>query len=235
MNVRSFTYEGFELGKAPIEVLEMPKHVPIAAPAPRPMFTTEEIELAKTLAREEGTREGYEKAKAEFDEKQTGIEAVEKAASEQLAQNISLQLTVLADESRTSKQKFSERMGQLALEIARKVSGDVEDSVVEAGISAIIKESVGKLDADDRINIYLSAKNSESLNDKFTGATVSVDEKMESGDFRIEWNNGYAERDVKKLWKAISEICSRHSSLEENEIQEVTEVTTTEQNITKEV
>ncbi len=221
MNVKSFTYQGFESDVlSQVQTYEAPKLAPVPAPAPRPMFTTEEIELAKTLAREEGMREGYDKAKNELDEKLAGVEAAEKAALDKLVENIGVQLTVMAQESTNNKHKFSERLGQLALSIARKVSGDVADKAIEAGIAEIIKESVGKLDSNDKINVYLSAKNSTALNDKFTGAAVSVDDKMEAGDFRIEWQNGFAERDVKKLWESISEICGRHSSLEEEETKQ---------------
>ena len=94
------------------------------------------------------------------------------------------------------------------------------DQAIEAGISAIIKESIGKLGTADKINIYLNPKNSNALNGKFTGATVSVDEKLELGDFRLEWHNGFAERDVKNLWETVGEICSRHSFLEENNLTE---------------
>lgn len=234
MNVKTFTYQGFDSELPTMQAFDAPSAVlaPVAAPAPRPMFTTEDMELAKTLAREEGAREAYEKAKKEFDDKQASAEAAEQQIIGQLLQNINIQMQVMIDEAKNSKQKFSDRLAQLALSIAEKVSGDVvADKTVEAGIAVIIKESIGKLDQDEKINIYLNAKNAAALNDKFTPHAVIVDENLQPGDFRVEWNNGYAERDVKKLWKSISEICSRHSSLEENETEEQ-KITNNETNTT---
>lgn len=222
MNVRSFTYQGFESGShdvaANTQKLELKPIVQEQEViAPRPMFTTEDMELAKTLAREEGIREGAEAAKKQFEQEKLTADAQSKAAAEQAITGINLQLQALLAESQANKQKFSDRMGQLALSIAQKVCGDVSAKIVEEQIANIIKESLEKIDSKDEVKIFVNNENVQHLNDKFTGAAVNGDQKMQAGDFRIEWKNGFAERDIKKLWKSIGEICSRHSSLEENE------------------
>ena len=231
MNVRSYNYEGFDFAAKAIESFDAPKaaHIPIQAPAPRPMFTTEDVELAKSLAREEGIREGQEHAKKQYEEEKNSSEAQIALTSAQALEKINAKLAELSEESESSRARFSERVGQLALAIAQKVCGDVSTEIIEKQISVIINESVARLDGADKIKIHLNAKNAAHLNNKFTIGEVVEDEKMQLGDFRIEWQNGFAQRDVKKLWQSISEICSRQSSLEENEPEELQEQTITKE------
>ncbi len=225
MAIKTFTYQGFEelfveaanLNEAAAKIEAVGAVTELRH---QPIFTAEEMEMAKTLAKVDGIKEGYEQAKKDFEEEKLKSADTDKARTLELIEKINFEISVLNFRGQTAKQKFMEKIGQLALGIAKKVCGSISDQVIEKEISAIINESVGKLDTIKGVKIYLNQQNALNLNDKFTQGTVNVDENMQLGEFRIEWQNGFAERDVKKLWKTIEEICGRHSSLEENETKQ---------------
>ena len=87
MNIKQFTYEIFDTmasagsfvadsikSKTKQDTTEpLPEVQQELAPPPAPTFSAEEVELAKNLAREEGVSQGYDNAKAQFEQQQAEI------------------------------------------------------------------------------------------------------------------------------------------------------------------
>lgn len=222
MNIRAFTYEalgGFEevgfVESAPKKSAKdiVPEEVRIEE-VPEiivPTFSQEDIDLAKSLALEEGIRQGYDEAKARFeaDKKEAEIKTSE------LLEKLNFQIAALAKNSEQNKKNTTDEIAKIAFAIAKSVCSKVPNQYIEEEIHSIINQSLDKFDRGEKVKIWLNPKNAADLNDKFTHAELNSDESLELGDFRIEWSNGFAQRSIKKLWEEVETVINRHSSFDE--------------------
>ncbi len=255
MNIRAFTYEHFEsftdadFGESLHEMREAvatgkiipPEMKPEIPPEtqPEPSFTQQELEIAKSLAREEGIREGLEQAKKKYEEEKLANDN----KTNEVLDKLNLLIASMIDSVEQRKQKTTEQIARISFAIAKSVCGRLPEDVVQAEIQSVIDESLKKFDRKEPIKIWLNPKNVADLNDKFTQAEVNGDEVLEPGDFRIEWNNGFAHRSLKKLWNEVEATISRHSTSPheseeaepaEGKTGDLTPAENTEQQITEE-
>ncbi len=224
MNIKQFTYEIFDgvantaniagsyiaesfksksrqdaTGTQTEEVIEQ-------APPAAPTFSAEELEVAKGLAREEGITQGYEQAKKQFEEKQVEKET---KISELLA-GLGAEISRIGAEIESRKEVLTRDLADLAVSLARQICNNLPEETIKSQMESLIKESLATLDDGQKVKITLSPNNAQELNGKFTGAELKTDESLANGDFRIEWQNGYLERDTKKLWSNMEGILSKH-------------------------
>lgn len=222
MNIRAFTYEalgdfeavGFvesaprksnkEVVAEEVKVEEIPEIVV-------PTFSQEELDLAKSLAREEGLRQGYDEAKAKFEEDKKASDT----KTSELLDKLNFQIATLAKQSEQKKKTTTDEIAKIAFSIAKSVCSKVPNQYIEEEIHSIINQSLDKFDRGEKVKIWLNPKNAADLNDKFTHAELNSDEGLELGDFRIEWTNGFAERNMKKLWEEVEATIGRHSVFDE--------------------
>jgi flagellar biosynthesis/type III secretory pathway protein FliH len=228
MNIKAFTYEIFgdfedvaftenapkkSLGEVAPEV-----KAEVAPEVIAPTFSQEEVEMAKNLAREEGIRQGYEEARIKFEEDKKANDA----KATELLDKLNFQIAGLAKQNEQKKKNTTDEIAKIAFSIAKTVCGKMPNQYIEEEIRSIINQSLEKFDRGEKVKIWLNPKNAADLNDKFTHAELNSDEGLELGDFRIEWNNGFAERNMKKLWEEVEATISRHSSFDEEQFNEET-------------
>ena len=218
-SVKNFTYQGFDdFNVAPIVavVIPQPEIAEFTAPVSQPIFTVEDMELAKTLARDEGVQMGRKEAEKDFAAGVTAAEVEEEVRIADLLEKINIQLMELNLKSAVSNEKLINETSEVAISIAKKVCGKITLGMLESDVGVLIEELKDKLGDNEIVNIFLHPENFAELNSKFTNASLNMDEKIAVGDFRVEWKNGFAEKNLVNLWKTIEEVCSRHSAVEEN-------------------
>lgn len=183
-------------------------------PTPPPKLITE---AEVNAARKEGYDEGYKEASAAIEAQHDKETEKREEAIKSLLEVIANRITLAAEEQiayRDSKQKV---LGQLAVAVARKVAGDAVKSDPQIEVEAILKECMPLVVNEARLTIVVSEKLRDALKLKldslrqllpgFTGdLVVEANADMGEADCRVEWKNGYAERDTEKLWNEIQTI-----------------------------
>ena len=222
MNIRQFTYEIFDgvaskaniagsyiadsmLSKTKQEATNIQPELVEQAP-PVPTFSAEELELAKVLAKEEGINAGYEQAKKQFEEQR----AEKETKLAEVINGLASEISRINTEMETRRDLLTREMADLALSLARQICDNLPVDTLSTQLESLIKESLATLEGGQKIKITLNPRNAAELNNKFTGAELKTEEGMALGDFRIEWQNGYLERDTKKLWGNMESLLSKH-------------------------
>lgn len=221
MNIKQFTYEIFDSlthggSKAGSFVTDLKSKRQDAnniqpgtdeqAPPQAQTFSADEVELAKNLAREEGISQGYAQAKKQAEEQNAEKET-----------KIASVVAALATEIERVNNKIDERkslltaeFSDIAVSLAKQICNNLPSDAMLTQTQSLIKEALDSLDDSQRIKITLSPKNAAELNGKFTGVELKPLAEIAEGDFRIEWQNGYLERDTQKLWDNMQAVLSKH-------------------------
>lgn len=218
MNIKQFTYEIFDgvasagsfladsIKSKRQEANDIQPEIAAEAPPPAPTFSADEVEIAKNLAREEGIQQGYAQAKKQFEEQQAEKET--KLASVVAA--LATEIERVNAKINERKSLFTSEFAEIGVSLAKQIVGNLPEETLKAQTEALIKESLSGFDDDQKIKITLSPKNAAELNGKFTGVELKASQEIADGDFRIEWQNGYLERDTEKLWNNMQNILSKH-------------------------
>ena len=243
MNIRQFTYEIFDgvantaniAGSYITESFKskkqeatniQPEQALEQAPPQAPTFSAEELEVARNLAREEGISQGYDQAKKQFEERQAAADT----RLGELVNNLGAEIQRISGEVETRKNLLSRDFADLALSLAKQICENLPEATLTVQLESLIKESLATLDEGQKIKITVNPKNAAELNGKFTGVELKTAEELAPGDFRIEWQNGYLERDTKKLWGNMEQILSKHFATTETTEENNPSVEQTEEN-----
>jgi len=215
-NIKPFFYEvldgfasagGIISAKLPKEVVaEEKEQEQELAPPLAPTFSLEELEIAKNLAHEEGISKGYADAKAAFEREQ---EEKNTKLSELTAKLLE-QVALMNEQIRQRQSLLSKEFADMAISAAKIVCNNIDESTYSGQLEGYIKQSLEQASDAGNIKIFLNPKNATELNDKFTGMAVNANEEIAIGDFRIEWQNGYSERDTSKIWEGLEQIMTKH-------------------------
>jgi flagellar assembly protein FliH len=166
--------------------------------------------LAK--GRIEGDATGYGRAKSEIE---YDIQAV-MAVCAQISGNLNSTMQMFEESLKQSAQYAS----MLALGVARKMMGDVPESQA-AQIQAFIGENLQSLYTTPSLRVIVAESIHKPISEKMAliarqssyrgEIEVAIDEAMQTGDCRIEWKNGIAERDVSEIWRVIENTINAYS------------------------
>lgn len=181
-------------------------------PAVKLHFTKTEMETAEQQAYARGLQEGQAAGSAQA--KQENAEREQELAT--ALRSMSGQLVSLILHYQNFLQQQRVETTKLALSVARKAAGQALEKVPMPEIEHLLSELLDMLVAQPEITITVKSdlqplakkRIEEALAaEGFKGTcTVKGEAAMPSGDCRIEWDNGKAERDSQALWTKIEEI-----------------------------
>ena len=190
-------------GPEPIDISEEVEPEP-----PPPTFTEEDISLAREAAYEEGRRQGQAEAAA--------------AADQQTAQalaTIAAQMDDLAHRQAEANDEAARNAVRVALAAFKKMLPSLADATAIDEIVRVVGEVVGQVLDEPRIMVRVSQALAEPLRARldevadahgFEGRVVlQPDARLPSGDCRIEWTDGGAQRDQARLASEIEATIER--------------------------
>jgi len=178
------------------------------APPPPPLFTEEDISVARDMAFEEGRRRGLTEA-ADTATQQTSV-ALAAIAS---------QMTDLAARQAEAADEASRNAVKVALAAFKKMLPSLADATAIDEIVRVVGEVVGQVLDEPRIIVRVATSLAEPLRERldevadshgFEGRVVlQPDARLASGDCRIEWADGGAQRDQARLAADIEATIER--------------------------
>ena len=192
-------------GPAPIDISEdeVEEDLP-----PAVMFNEEELSLAREAAYEEGRRQGL-------------AEAAE-AAAQQTAQAltaIAAQLDGLAQCQAEANDEAARNAVRVALAAFKKMLPSIAESTAMDEVVRVVGEVVAQVLDEPRIIVRVNQDLAEALRERldavadahgFEGRVVlQPDSRLLSGDCRIEWTDGGAQRDQARLAAEIEASIER--------------------------
>lgn len=210
MQVKKFIYEYLDIGEAgilasgnndnrPVLEADLVPDVPFVDNTPKPVYTEEEMQLGKNLSKDEGIRMGQELAKSQF------LDSEAKKTEELMAlvQKLEAQIAETTAETQGKVSGLVEKLKIVALAAAKKVTGAEGNAELLEGY---IGEQLKKLSSKGEMKIIVNPASADLLAGKFKAAQVTADENVTAGDFRIEWDGGFAERNADAIWKEVEDI-----------------------------
>jgi flagellar assembly protein FliH len=172
-------------------------------------FTEDEMEAARTAAREEGFAAGMDRAR-DMAEQQIAL-----SLEQLLGQTGQLQ-QAMAEEFDTSRAEA----GRLALEISGKLAPALVARQPLAETEALMSDCLSHLNAPPFLSVHIAPELADDLRqrlDHFTeqhgyGGTIKVLEGtgMTPGDCRISWNNGSVQRNSAGISAKIEAAINRY-------------------------
>lgn len=179
-----------------------------AAEPPPPTFNEEELEAVRRNAFDEGRAAGL----AEAEQAQGRRLAEMVAALPQHLQNLAVEIESQADARRRSTL-------EAAVTVVRKLFPHLaRDSGLDE-VCAVIDSCLERLRDEPRLVIRCADADLDALKERveasvqrsgFEGKLVFLaDETVASGDVRVEWADGGAERNQADLWKEIDAVIAR--------------------------
>lgn len=187
------------------EQLAVPEDAP---PEPPPMFSEEELGMARDMAFEDGRRHGYvEGAEA------AGIHAV--SALDALAKG----LDYLAAQQAEANAQIQKDAVRLAMAVLRRVLPATAAKYAFDEVTHMVEEVVSHVLDEPRIIIRVVESLVDPVRERMTEVALShgfegrvvvqADPRVDLGDVRVEWTDGGAERDMGRLMAEIEEIVER--------------------------
>lgn len=177
-------------------------------PPPPPTFSEEELELV----REQAFKAGHE----------AGLQEVEAASAQALAaamSGIEEQMCSLASVQATANEEILSDAVEVSLAVVRKLLPEQTRRHALDEIEGVIRECLEQLDHGIRVTVRVNPAHLDEIRDKieeivqavaFEGKiTCTADPRLAEGDCRVEWGDGGAERDQKRLWDEIDAILAR--------------------------
>lgn len=175
---------------------------------PAPTFSEEELAAARQAAFAEGKAAGI--AEAETCHAARLADAVESLPPQiaQIAQDVAAE----ADARRRDSL-------EAALTVIRKLFPQLARAHGLDEVHAIIEQCLERLRDEPRVVIRCADADLDALRERAEHATVRsgfegklvflADERLASGDLRVEWADGGAERDQSRLWQEIDAVIAR--------------------------
>lgn len=190
------------LNAAVAEVAQDVAAEPVAEEIIAPSFSEEEMELAKKLAKEEGIREGIAQANEQFDKAAT--EAQTKAND--LLGKINSQLPLLAKSLSENYENIQKASINLAHRISKKTLGEKQAEAIAEEIETEIRDALKKISDKDGLKLVVNSELFEQFEGKFNDIELAADEAILPTDFKIEWQNGFAQKKTDVIWEEIDQI-----------------------------
>lgn len=179
---------------------------------PAPTFSEAEMEDAKKRAWDDAMAEGLRQGRAEA---MAGLGEVQN----RLLEAVSAKLADLLTEQAARFTQSRDLTLQIALTIARKLLPGYTQSHGLGEIEAMVANVLNELVAEPRLVVHVADSQLDTVTIKiqreverrgFAGKVVFMgDPNMGPADCRIEWADGGAERDMKRLWAEVDRITAQ--------------------------
>lgn len=181
---------------------------PEPEPPPPPMFTEEELAFARDAAYEEGRQAGDAEAQ----------QRTERLTANTLAA-LSDQMSGLFRQQEEANDANARTAVRVAMAVLKKVLPAACESHGFAEVTRVVEEVVGHLLDEPRIIVKVGEALVEPVRERleavcqshgFEGrVVVQPDTRLRSGDCRVEWTDGGAERDQARLMEEIEATVER--------------------------
>ena len=177
-------------------------------PPPAPMFTEEDISLARDTAFEDGRRQGMAEA----------ADTADQQAADALAA-IARQLDELGRQQEAANDEAARNAVRVAIAAFKKMLPAAAEVSAFEEVARVVAEVVGQVLDEPRIIVRVADQLTEPLRGRleevaeahgFEGrVVVQADARLVIGDCRIEWTDGGAERDQARLQAEIESSIER--------------------------
>lgn len=181
-----------------------------------PVFSEEE--LAK--AREEGRREGYIQGKVDAETAFNHALREQQQSLALLVSDLMSRIDVEVGHIQQMHEQQRKEVGTLVLLLAKKLVGNALTSQPLGALEPTIAECMTLLQGQAHVSIAVEPALVETVRSYVAvhareGRMVEViaDDKLSSGDCRIQWPGGKAERNQGALWREAERIIARTMSL----------------------
>ncbi len=185
----------------------------IELPPPPPLFTEQELQNARNEGHAKGMQEGGLAAQAKLDKEA----AAREESIHSLLEVIANRITIAAESHTAYLKQQQETVSKLVLAVAQKIAGDALKREPYANVESLMLECMGMINGEAKVMVVVSPARSEGLRQRidtlkpmlqgFEGEiAVGEDEALSDHDCRVEWKNGYGERNTDILWKKIEAI-----------------------------
>ena len=174
------------------------------------------LQTVKMEAEKQAYKNGYDAAKAEISvETKTQEEAIKN-----ILETLSNRITLAAEDNKKQLDSQQEKLTQISLAIAKKVAGDALKNEPYNNIKMVVKECLGLIIDEPKIVIGVSAQFAVGLKQRVDNLRISlqgfngdiiIEENPNIADYdaRVEWKNGFAERNTDAIWKEIEQVILR--------------------------
>ncbi len=174
-------------------------------PEPENKVSEEDVNNAFQEGYSKGLKEGRESLQAEIEAKQQ----IDSQILSGLVENIQKDLSVVSDSiinlAENSVKSAIEVATNVAMKLAKKAISENQFKAMEDSLQSVL----ATLFLEPSITIYVSSNAKESVKkciadvaqvSRYRGEIViEADSAMNDGDFRVEWKDGFAERDVESI------------------------------------
>jgi flagellar biosynthesis/type III secretory pathway protein FliH len=178
-----------------------------------PAITEKDVQTARSEGQTQGYREGYAAAQAKFDKETAAREDSVKSLLDIIANRI----TIAGEAHARALKERENLMARLAVAAARKVAGDALKRDPFNAVQSLMHECMGIIAGASKLTVVVSATLAPGLRQRidtlkpilqgFEGElVVEEDAALLDQDCRVEWGNGYGERNTEELWKAVEAI-----------------------------
>jgi flagellar assembly protein FliH len=180
---------------------------PDEPPPPPPPPTFSEAELA--AARDEGYADGLNAGQRQAEATTERLIAV-------ALNSINGQLTQLTAAQAAATELAAAEAMQVAVSIVRKLAPTLAKRGGFAEIETLLADCLSRLEGESKITVRVAPELSEQIEVKineliaksaFEGKSIVLgDSSIPSGDCKVEWMNGGAERNAERLWSDIESL-----------------------------
>jgi flagellar assembly protein FliH len=179
-----------------------------------------QLEQAKKLAHDEGYAKGLAQGKEDghaqgLEEGRGELKALEEQSLSAL-KHIGEELQRYEALITTNTATLTEESISLSLAIAKKVTSDTLQQNAEAIVTTALNRALESLTAMPEIIIYVNPSLINTLQDRLQKLTaeknlkgsvrLEADEKLETADCRVTWDNGAFERSSKAIWDRVEAL-----------------------------
>lgn len=190
------------------EFSDMPDEVVEDLPPPPPTFSEEDLALAREQAMEAGRQAGLQEAES-YDERLVAW------AMEAIANQLQ---DIAAIQEAANEERLRESVA-VAVAVVRKLLPETLRNHALDEITGVVRECLSHIEKDVRVTIRVNPDHMDAIKEcaekaaestGFDGRLIyTADQRIASGDCRVEWGDGGAERDQARLWADIDAIINR--------------------------
>lgn len=176
---------------------------------PPPTFSLEELDAAKKTSFEQGRQTGFDAGRKEADDETSQ----RTKRIEVVCDHIIGKVSDLDGHLKHYVNHIGAEIHALVTMIARKVAGDVINSIPSASIEAMIDECMGILMTQPKVTLIihpdLGNHLGEILQERLQKAGIETklsilpDSSLELSEGRLEWRDGTMARDMAAVWEQI--------------------------------
>ena len=212
MKVQPFIFQSLLEPMPPIHLAEaMMEEEALPAPTEPPVISYNEEELA--AAKQDGYNAGYAAGEQNAMARINQDERAQEAAIEMIIARLSAQLTDLQQQHQAFMQDRNPDIARLITLVARKVATTAMKETPLAPLEDMINACMQTISGNQKLVISVHASLAEKLEHRlgalarqsgFNGSWQVVPApEMHLQDARVEWKNGYADRNVDAMWQQL--------------------------------